>query len=399
MDGDWNPHYSYYTDQSSSQYAQTPRLGSSRNEADYYPHSGAQTSRAHGHSYTEMQHYQQFHRGNHPVHPHEQLGGQYFPYSNHHNAFYGGENLSGQVYPSYSLNEPFNDLTLSLGSSSHYPVQHDDAPTLPSQQQHDHQTDDGVQGDAEQDEEEHEADDDDGSATPWSLTPSPNQIALVELIYEYSGYDRDTIRDRCKNRMTDEILSALSSGREMLYTWAVKELFPLMKKVPRKQLWMVNMTDDQVREVIEGTAQAAGRRTVFITNAFARLKLDDSVAFQLLYATPEQRHAIATELGLTKEADQAAAAAVARSTRSTKGKGQEPWMLDTSADQRILIVKKLAGIAKKSEAWCYGKLRLSESRGLGKRIARASDRKTLQIAHWLDLLKPGQPFPDPPWEK
>ncbi|UZJ50976.1 hypothetical protein CBS101457_000296 [Exobasidium rhododendri] len=222
-------------------------------------------------------------------------------------------------------------------------------------------------------------------AQAWTNLASTDQTYLVEVTYERSGYARESIKKRCRYTMTDRIVQSFQSGEERQIDLAIKSLFPNYMERPRVQTWMRSLLPNEATDVVQRLAAAAERRTIFVVNFLARINFTAEMAAFVRNASPQQCVELADELGMTRKADQQ----LVRQRKSTRGKGEEAWMLGTSEEQRVSSVKKLKNWTGKCEKWCYAKLRLSGEIGLGMRIAEADAEDMQVIGEYLQSIKPG----------
>jgi hypothetical protein len=238
----------------------------------------------------------------------------------------------------------------------------------------------------------------------WTSLASTGQNFLAEAIYDRTGFDRYSIKDKCRYLMNNEVIDAIRSGNEDDILQKLYQIFPQLAKPPRRQRWMQGLGDELlVDDVINKLAIAADRPPIFVINSLARLEVTKEIAMHVLQCSPQDRVLLADQLGLTRKSDQDTQGVHPSSKR---GLGMEAWMKGTNDQERKPIVKKLEhfiemrsmqrGEKKRGEKWCYQKLRLSDQPGLGKRIQQADDGDMEVIAAYLLALQAGVPGFLPP---
>ncbi|UZJ50975.1 hypothetical protein CBS101457_000295 [Exobasidium rhododendri] len=229
-----------------------------------------------------------------------------------------------------------------------------------------------------------------GISPVWRGLGVPGQEDIVDTIYAYTGYSKETIKGKCRHLLSSAILEACRSGKEEYMDLAMMALFTQYSKPQIKQRWTRDFAPEQVDAVIDKMAAAAGRRRTFIINSFARMFLSPNQAYRIWQSSPEECALLAEELSLTEKSDRIRAEIV-RATKMAKNAEKLAWMSETESTESPEIVKKLMPYVGRSAKWCYAKLRLSNVPGLGERIRTADDQDMRVIAAYLISLKVGKP--------
>jgi hypothetical protein len=213
------------------------------------------------------------------------------------------------------------------------------------------------------------------------------QNAMVDMLFDYTGFDPTAIKRACRYKTTEEVRDGVLGGTEDGIALASRALFPSLTKARRKENWTKPLKAKEVEKVLRRMVRASGRGELFVWNALAREHMTIGMAREILRTSSEEclKEIALYDLKLTENPDpQQQHLHAAGRFASTENL---PWKVGTNVEQRKpFIIDKIMKETGRSEDWAYVKLRRSDRVGLGRSIMRAEGEELNELINYLRSL-------------